>query len=86
MLFRSTKQKIYNIGLQQKPVQLSVRLNMLVTFQKFSGGTVAINPKFVMMVEETHSGTNIIMSDGGTTKVTDTYFNVVGVIQGQLNN
>lgn len=59
---------------------------MLVTFQKFSGGTVAINPKFVMMVEEAKSGTNIIMSDGGTTKVTDTYFNVVGVIQGQLNN
>jgi hypothetical protein len=58
---------------------------MLVTFQKFSGGTVAINPKFVMMVEDTKSGTNIIMSDGGTTKVTETYLTVVGIIQGQMN-
>jgi len=59
---------------------------MLVTFQKFSGGTVAINPKFVMMVEESKNGTDIILSDGGTTKVTDTYLNVVGIIQGQLRN
>lgn len=58
---------------------------MLVTFQKYSGGTVAINPKFVMMVEESRSGTDIVMSDGGTTKVTETYTSVVGIIQGQMN-
>jgi hypothetical protein len=59
---------------------------MLVTFQKYSGGTVAINPKFVMMIEDSKSGTDIIMSDGGTTKVTESYLNVVGIVQGQLNN
>jgi hypothetical protein len=58
---------------------------MLVTFQKYSGGVVAINPKFVMMIEEAKSGTNIMMSDGGTTKVTESYLNVVGIIQGQLS-
>jgi hypothetical protein len=58
---------------------------MLVTFQKYSGGVVAINPKFVMMIEEAKSGTNIMMSDGGTTKVTESYLNVVGIVQGQLN-
>lgn len=58
---------------------------MLVTFQKYSGGTVAINPKFVMMVEESRSGTDIVMSDGGTTKVTESYLTTVGIIQGQLN-
>lgn len=58
---------------------------MLVTFQKYSGGVVAINPKFVMMIEEAKSGTNIMMSDGGTTKVTESYLNVVGIVQAQLN-
>lgn len=59
---------------------------MLVTFQKFSGGTIAINPKFVMMVQESLNGTDIIMSDGGTTRVTESYINVVGVIQAQLRD
>jgi hypothetical protein len=58
---------------------------MLVTFQKYSGGVVAINPKFVMMIEEAKSGTNIMMSDGGTTKVTESYLNVVGIVQAQMN-
>ena len=60
---------------------------MLIYFNDaLNDNSVAINPKFVMMVEEANSGTNIIMSDGGTTKVTDTYLIVVGIIQGQLNN
>lgn len=59
---------------------------MLVTFQKCSGGTVAINPNFVMMINETPNGADIIMSDGGTTRVVETYLNVVGIIQGQLRN
>lgn len=60
---------------------------MLITFQKSSGGVIAINPKFIMMVEESKSGgANIIMSDGGTTKVDDSYLNVIGLVQGELNN
>jgi hypothetical protein len=59
---------------------------MLVTFQKYSGGVVAINPKFVMMITEALNGTDIMMSDGGTTRVTESYLNVVGIVQGQLNN
>lgn len=58
---------------------------MLVTFQKTTGVTVAINPKFVMMIEEAKGGTDIVMCDGGTTKVKDSYLNVVGIIQGQMN-
>ena len=58
---------------------------MLVTFQKTNGQVVAINPKFVMMVEDVKGGTDIIMSDGGTTRVTESYLSVVGIIQGQLN-
>ena len=58
---------------------------MLVTFQKYSGGVIAINPKFVMMIEEALNGTNITMSDGGSTRVKESYLNVVGIVQGQMN-
>lgn len=59
---------------------------MLVTFQKTNGQTVAINPEFVMMVEDVKGGTDIVLSDGGTTRVTESYLNVVGIIQAQLRN
>lgn len=59
---------------------------MLVTFNKFSGGVIALNPNFVMMIQEALNGTDIIMCDGGTTRVTETYMNVVGIVQGQLRN
>lgn len=58
---------------------------MLVTFQKTNGQTVAINPKFIMMIEDAKGGTDIVMSDGGTTRVTENYISVVGIVQGQMN-
>lgn len=57
---------------------------MLVNFQKVNGGTIAINPKFVMFVEESPVGVDIVMSDGGTSKVHGNFLQVVGIIQGQL--
>jgi hypothetical protein len=31
------------------------------------------------------NGTDIMMSDGGTTRVTESYINVVGIVQAQMN-
>lgn len=57
---------------------------MLIQFQKVQGGFVAINPKYVMLVEEAPVGVNIIVSDGGTTRVEGDYLSVVGIINGAL--
>lgn len=58
---------------------------MLIQFQKSQGGYIAINPEYVMLVEEGKDSTNIILSDGGTTKVIGDYLTTVGIINGALN-
>ena len=57
---------------------------MLVHFIKMTGGTIAINPKFVMFVQEAPNGCDIVMSDGGTTRITTSYLEAVGILDGQL--
>lgn len=57
---------------------------MLVHFQKFSGGTIAVNPKFVMLVQEAPNGCDIVMADGGTTRITTSYLEAVGILNAQL--
>lgn len=59
---------------------------MLIYFQKMSGGSVAINPNYVILVQEAPNGCDIVLADGGTTRVTESYLNVVGTINGQLSN
>ena len=58
---------------------------MLIQFQKVQGGYIAINPNHVMLVEEAPVGVNIIVADGGTTRVEGEYLTVVGIINAALN-
>jgi hypothetical protein len=57
---------------------------MLIYFERPDAGSVAINPHFVMLVEATMAGANIVMADGGTTKVTGNYMEVIGRLNGEL--
>jgi hypothetical protein len=59
---------------------------MLIYFERpFDAGSVAINPQFVMLVEDCKAGTtNIVMVDGGTTKVRGNYMEVIGRLNGEL--
>jgi hypothetical protein len=50
---------------------------MLIHFQLLKGGTIAINPNYVMLVEESQVGTTVILTDGGSTKVQGNYLDVV---------
>lgn len=58
---------------------------MLIYFQKMSGGSIAINPKSVILVQEAPNGCDIVLSDGGTTRVTESYLNTVGMINAQMH-
>jgi len=58
---------------------------MLIYFERpFDAGSVAINPQFVMLVEDIAGTTNIVMVDGGTTKVSGNYMEVIGRLNGEL--
>jgi len=59
---------------------------MLIYFERpFDAGSVAINPHFVMLVEQSIPGTtNIVMVDGGTTKIRGDYMEVIGRLNGEL--
>jgi hypothetical protein len=58
---------------------------MFVHFSKMSGGTIAVNPKHVMLIQEAPNGCDIVMVDGGTTRVTTPYIEVVGILNGQTH-
>lgn len=58
---------------------------MLVHFVRMTGGTIAVNPKFVMFVQDAPNGCDIVMADGGTIRVTESYLTAVGILSGQLN-
>jgi F0F1-type ATP synthase epsilon subunit len=50
---------------------------MLKHFQLLKGGTVAINPLQVILVTELANHTQVIMVDGGTTQIKESYIDVV---------
>ena len=50
---------------------------MLKHFQLLKGGTVAINPSHVILVMDSANHTQVIMSDGGTTQLKESYLDVV---------
>jgi len=59
---------------------------MLIFFEKVGGLDVAINPKFVILVEpvKVRDTTKIVLVDGGTTEVVGSYNDVVARLNSDI--